>query len=269
MRPRVRMLREPVEAILPLPSAGSPSLFTPRLHEGPSSMLPVRRKDPRKIYVEEIQKPYAERETSPKRKARVRMKREPLPGKVIIEHTTRGHPPFTPTQAQREQVETGIANGIYHKDLRKLILNPDTGRPIDKVTFKKVFQYEIKNGHNHQRLQTSVTAFQMAVGSDAVYDEDGDLLRPAQPPNLAALKWYEQSRFGLKEGTQLVLTGPDGKPLPREQQPSNINIGTQVIFVLPKNGFEGKDPKDITPTAAQIEYEASEAEFAEMEEEVG
>lgn len=252
MRVRTRMQRDN-PASLPIPAEGEPSLWSPKLREGPSSAPPQKRPNPHEIKVPTYSRGRGVtriRERVRKRKDVVAIIPPPPPKR-------RGHPDFEPSEAQREMVKTGITNGITHKDLRKLILNPETKRPIDKVTFRKAFQWEIRNGYQSQKLATSLTAFKMATGSDAVYDEDtGDLIRPRVEPNISALKWYEMTRFGYKEGSQVVLTGPDGKPL-SPGDAAQINIG-QVIFMMPKNGFETRDPKDVTPQPLQIEGDVEE-----------
>lgn len=251
-RVRTRMLRD-IPAVLPIPGMHEPSLHTDQMEHGPSSVAPKRRAlpaNPKEIKVPVAPKPKRPRTRMARDIARAATSRE-------LRYRRPGRPFFEPTEAQREMVKTGIANGIYHKELRKLIINPDTGKPIDKEIFRQAFHWEIRNGYQSQKLATSMTAYQMAVGTDARYDDEGNLIRPAVEPNISALKWYEMSRFGLKEGTQIVMTGPDGKPLPQGEQQAQINIG-QVIFMMPKNGYETRDPKDITPQVPQIEAQAEE-----------
>lgn len=249
---RERMMHRHGEAILPLPREGEPSLSVPGLDRPSSSLnpllLPVAKKKKvlAKIKIPKITRPRLKKLVKvgkPGRKPLIRGEREVRAfGEVHTKHD------FIPTQEQREIVETGVANGLFHRDIRRLILNPATGKPIAKDTFREVFKYELKLGHSAQRMALARSVYHQGLGQEAKYDEAGNCIRPAIPPNLAAAKWYEQSRFGLKEGQQIVVTDADGNPLPAS---GNLNIG-QVIFMMPKNGFEAKPMKDITPEIAEL-----------------
>lgn len=158
---------------------------------------------------------------------------------------------FEPTEEQRKFVELAVTNGATHWQIAKMIENPHTGRHIGTNYLEKLFADELKTGHVRQRLATSQAIFKQAVGAPAEYDKDGNMLHPPQAPSLPAAIWYEKSRFGLREGgTPIVFMDGEGNPIdgmPQQQV-------TQVIFMLPKNGFETKSI-DITPPQKQIEHE--------------
>ena len=253
-RERERMIKaEPVGA-LPLPREGDPSLWTPHLDQ-PSSSPPspkpwrAREKMERRLSDAELR----ERVLGPKAPPPPKMVKVVAPPGT---YDARGRPEFTPTDEQRRFVELAVTNGATHKEIAGMIANPGTGKPISRDTLKKVFKAELMLGHVKQRLQLSGSVFRQAIGTDAEYDDEGNLIRPPMAPNFAAAKWYEQSRFGLKEGTQIYFTDADGAPL--AERPANINIG-QVIFMMPKNGFEAKEMKNITPPQKQIEMAEDDA----------
>lgn len=164
----------------------------------------------------------------------------------------RGGVSFEPTDEQRKFVELAVTNGASHWQISRMLENPHTGKSISVGTLEKIFADELKTGHVRQRLATSQAIFKQAVGAPAEYDEDGNMLYPPQAPSLPAAIWYEKSRFGLREGgNPIVFMDGEGNPIegmPQQQV-------TQVIFMLPKNGYETVPLKDITPPSKQIEHE--------------
>lgn len=240
-RERERMHRDD-DPVLALPRDGEPSLWTPDMNH-PSSGKPspkpwrAREKMERRLPDDEFRRRVLGPAAPP---PPMMTKKKAPPGTYDV----RGRPEFVPTDEQRRFVELAVTNGATHREIAGMIENPGTGKPIGRDTLKKVFINELRLGHVKQRLQLSGSVFRQAIGSDAEYDEEGNLLRPPMAPNFAAAKWYEQSRFGLKEGTQIYFTDANGEPM--ADRPANISIG-QVIFMMPKNGFESEGMKDITP----------------------
>ena len=167
---------------------------------------------------------------------------------------SKGGRSFEPTEEQRKFVELSVTNGATHWQISKMLENPYTGRAIDTKTVERIFANELKLGHIKQRLATSQAIFKQAVGAPAEYDEAGQMLHPPQAPSLPAAIWYEKSRFGLKEGGSPVVF-MDGEGNPIEGMPQQQI--TQVIFMLPQNGFESKELKNITPSSKQLEHEES------------
>jgi hypothetical protein len=150
----------------------------------------------------------------------------------------RGHPTFEATSYQRELVKALCACGAKVDEIAKLIINPDTGKPIHYDTLKNVFFRELELGVLEQHLKITNSLYEMAVGRDAVYDDKGNLLRAPLAPNLGAIVWWEKTRRGFKEGVVLTHQDPNGKPLQ----------GAQVVVVLPPNGRE-------SPTTLQIPHQ--------------
>jgi hypothetical protein len=58
----------------------------------------------------------------------------------------RGQRPFMPTPEDRYRVKTAVAMRLSHDQISLLVLNPKTGRPIDKNTLEKHFREELAHG---------------------------------------------------------------------------------------------------------------------------
>lgn len=58
----------------------------------------------------------------------------------------RGRKPFTPTPEQRETVTAAIGLSLIYDEIRLLIINPSTGKPISKHTLIEAFPVELENG---------------------------------------------------------------------------------------------------------------------------
>lgn len=64
-----------------------------------------------------------------------------------------GRPRFDPTLDQRRIVELGAGFGIPHEELRRAVINPHNGRPIDAKTLREHFSEELANG----RVKVKIT----------------------------------------------------------------------------------------------------------------
>ena len=54
---------------------------------------------------------------------------------------------FAPTADQRGNVEAMTGFGISQEEICRVVINPETGRPIDKKTLEMHFSDEIETGH--------------------------------------------------------------------------------------------------------------------------
>ncbi len=105
------------------------------------------------------------------------------PEKSRMNKNLGGHPKFKPTQAQRERVEELAGYGIPHADIcRLIIVNPETGSPIDEKTLRVHFRRELDAGH--------VKANSAVAGS---------LFAQATAGNVTAAIWWTKARMGWSE----------------------------------------------------------------------
>lgn len=251
---RVR-LKEEITSTLPLPLTKEQSLFVPGMGSNPISRLKKLKRErlfPHVVEEEEEPKIKSKKEEPKKKIERVRLRDLVLGADAPSAPVMSGKPeswciskklPFEPSNEQRRFVELAVTNGANRQQIAAMIENPSTGKAINVKTLDRAFSVELKYGHVKQRLELSGTVYKEAVGRAAEFDDKGNLIISEKAPNFAAAKWYEQSRFGLKEGQQIVFTDNEGKAI--QSMPGSINIG-QVVFMLPKNGYESK-VIDITP----------------------
>ena len=76
-----------------------------------------------------------------------------------------------------------------------------------KVEHRRAFLLGIADAE----AATKQTAYQIANGSPAVFDEKGRQIRAEQKPNVEMLKYLLGARFGWKQG--LTISAPDGGPV--------------------------------------------------------
>ena len=74
---------------------------------------------------------------------------------------------FNPTAKQRRWVEAMIGYGIPEAEIRRLIEDPHTGKPIDLETLREHFAKEISTGAVKANLQVAPISF-LRRSSDAM-----------------------------------------------------------------------------------------------------
>ena len=77
-------------------------------------------------------------------------------------------PPFPPTEKQRGMVESLAGLGMPQEEISLLIVNPETGNPIDAKTLRKAFRYELRAGGAKVKAEIARTLFQMATEDKSV-----------------------------------------------------------------------------------------------------
>jgi hypothetical protein len=107
-----------------------------------------------------------------------------------------GRTKFVPTEDQRDMVRDLAGRAVRHEVICRVIVNPQTGRPISEPTLRRAFRSEIDAG------QTLVTAM---VGSVLVSAALGTK-PPCGPPikddmvRLKAAMFYLERRAGWTQG---------------------------------------------------------------------
>jgi hypothetical protein len=72
---------------------------------------------------------------------------------------------FVPTLEMRQQVQTFAALGTPHEHIALFIINPMTGLPIDDVTLRKNFGYELAVGPARANANVAQKTYEGAIGS--------------------------------------------------------------------------------------------------------
>lgn len=130
---------------------------------------------------------------------------------------------FEPTDEQRRQVEAFAAFGIPQEDMALLILNPETGRPIDLKTLRAAFRVELDTGMSKANAKVAESLFAQAVGAPAQYDASGNCIRAEQPRVVSATIYWTKARMGWKETSVHELAGKDGGPIEVDDARSRLS----------------------------------------------
>jgi len=117
--------------------------------------------------------------------------------------STGGRPPFRPTDEQRRNVETLAGLGLRHQDIRLLVINPSTGKPIEEKTLRRRFAQELASGAPKANAKVAQSLFQKAIGNG--------------PQAVTAAIWFSKCRMGWMEKQSVevevkagVLVAPAG-----------------------------------------------------------
>jgi hypothetical protein len=97
----------------------------------------------------------------------------------------RGRPRFLATEEQRTQVELLSRYGVAHDDICSVIVNPQTGAPIDTKTLRLNFRAELDRGQVQANAKVAESLFRKATG-----DGQGSVI--------AAIFWLK-TRAGWRE----------------------------------------------------------------------
>jgi hypothetical protein len=109
--------------------------------------------------------------------------------------------PFVPSAEQRQNVEAMVGFGIPVDDIARLIINPATGKPIDKKSLYKHFADEIATGHTK-----AIAAVAQSMFVEATKGEH-------PPSRVSAAQFWLSRRGGWKETTVTEHIGKDGSPI--------------------------------------------------------
>lgn len=144
---------------------------------------------------------------------------------------------FFPQKNDYAMVELAAANNTTKKDLAEFF-------GISEPAFTKHFDDHFTRGKLRSNLRTTQTLFNMANGHDGLYDNKKRrwIVRP-KGPDVTALIWWDKTRGGWREGTDVNVKGKGLAPV------------TQVVVYLPANGREAGaagDPTFVFRQAPQV-----------------
>lgn len=120
---------------------------------------------------------------------------------------------FHATEQQKRMVWQMGAMGATVEIIRLAIVDPDTNLPINLPTFNGNFAHILQHAREQANVKIALKIFEVALGQDAEYDDDGHIIRPYCPPNLDALKWWDRTRgeargmFGIKNVVNSIVEG--------------------------------------------------------------
>ncbi len=113
-----------------------------------------------------------------------------------------------------------IGYGFRQEDICKLIINPETDKPITKPTLERHFRKEIDTGALLANALVAESLFNQAVGRAKLIEiqEDGTkvILKERVEADKGAAIWWSKARMGWSETRR--LSGPDGGPIQFEEK---------------------------------------------------
>ena len=100
-------------------------------------------------------------------------------------------PPFKPTEQQRKDVSDLTAFGKSMEEIRPLIINKRTNKPVSQHTFRKAFKQEMLVGKTRADWEVAKTLKNMAVSGE----------------NTQATIWWTKARMGWSENMNHEING--------------------------------------------------------------
>lgn len=111
-----------------------------------------------------------------------------------------------PTEKTRDMVKTLSGYGLQQPEIARLI-------GISDKTLRKVYRDELDDGDALAKAQIGRSIFDQAVGREAKFDDRGNMVMPAIPPDRTAAIFLSKVRLGFKETAVVEQTGKDGGPI--------------------------------------------------------
>ena len=105
-------------------------------------------------------------------------------------------PPFVPTKKDRDMVKAMVGYGVPEDDICKVIVNPQTGKPLSKPTLIKHFRRELDLGQLEANAKVAQSLFRKATGNG--------------PQCVSAAIFWLKTRARWKETDRLEVTGANG-----------------------------------------------------------
>jgi hypothetical protein len=124
----------------------------------------------------------------------------------MIPKKKRGRPSFTPAPEDRRLVSALAGYGADQDYIASRIVNPQTGRPIDRKTLAKNFAAELSGAATEADIRVVESLFHQAVGRPAQYDDKGRLVRAEMPPVPACTIWWTKARLKWSERTDVAMS---------------------------------------------------------------
>lgn len=129
-----------------------------------------------------------------------------------------GRKEFEPTEEQRLMVRMWVVIGYKQDEIRRQIINPQTGNAIDDETLTKHFRKELDHAYDQQTALVMSAYLKNCIGAPAEFKKIGRKLvkiREEIQADVGAQKHFlnvRLKRLGWAERTE--ISGPDGQAIP-------------------------------------------------------
>jgi len=129
---------------------------------------------------------------------------------------------FIPTDEERKLVLALSGYGITREDIAKIVINPNTGRPVTATTLRKHFRHELKTGHVTANAKVAESLYKQATSGK----------------NVTASIFWLKTRARWKETQRHEHTGANGEPIA-------VDVGTLTDAQLEYVAKHGRIPADV------------------------
>lgn len=123
---------------------------------------------------------------------------------------------YEPDDATRKMVRALAGYGIPQQDMCRVVINPETSKPIDLKTLRRVFREELDTGEVQANAKVAESLFKHATGT-------------GKGAVTAAIFWLK-TRAGWKPTERVEHTGADGVPL----HPAAARVSEQELADIAK-----------------------------------
>lgn len=106
---------------------------------------------------------------------------------------------FHPNEIQKRMVWQMAAMGASQNIIRLAVIDPDTRQPVDERCLTAHFGDIMRHAREQANFTVALKIYEIAIGHDAEFDQEGNLIRPSSPPNMDALKWWDRTRGEAKK----------------------------------------------------------------------
>jgi hypothetical protein len=116
-----------------------------------------------------------------------------IPPQLLLLNSNRARA-FHPTEIQKRMVWQMAAMGASQNIIRLAVIDPDTKQPLNDHALTSHFGDIMRHAREQANFTVALKIYELAVGRDAEYDNEGNLIQPSYPPNFDALKWWDRTR---------------------------------------------------------------------------
>ena len=148
---------------------------------------------------------------------------------------------YQASDQDREAVALMVGYGIPLDEIRKVVINPATGKAVSKATLTRHYRKEIEQGFAKANAKVAESLFLQATGQPEVV-VDGKVVQKERSPNTSAAIWWTKARMGWKASGE----ADDTKDKPASKRAGNKKGKDteaakqgEVVIYLPDNG---RDP---------------------------
>lgn len=141
---------------------------------------------------------------------------------------------YQPSDLDRQAVELMVGHGIPLHELRKVIVNPETGRAVSLATLKRHFAREIEAGRVKADAEVAESLFRQAIGRTKVI-VDGEIVQEERLPVTSAAIWWTKARMGWTAGGEAEQDRKASRGAYGNAGDAAEPVGRVVVF-LPENG---------------------------------